>query len=92
MLNRKDSIQMEVLHGDKGRALLRGRDRELAIEFRDVLAPQEVIRLIDGLDVTDPEFLWQTAFPGAKASLTPAARLRRVGRDRLDSHVLQGPT
>src|SRR5258706_2652914 len=92
MLNREDPVQVEMFDRNEGSARLRGRDSKLAVEFRDVLAPQKVIRIIDRLDLTNPELLRQSALPRAKASFTPASGLRRVCRDRLDAHVLQCPS
>src|SRR5689334_19551567 len=89
VLNGKDPIQGQMRYWNKGRALLRCTDRELPIEFRDVLASQKVIGLIDGPDMTDTEFLRQPALPGTKASFTPASRLRRVGGNRLNPYILQ---
>ena len=89
VLNGKDSIQVQVGHWNKSGTLLRGRDHEPPIKFSDVLAAQKVIGFIDAPDLTDSQFLRQPALPGTKVSFTPASRLGRIGRDRLNAQILQ---
>src|SRR5262249_16520418 len=57
MLNGENPIEVQMRDGHKRRAGLGCRGNEFAIELRDVVASQKMVRSIDGPDLSDAQLL-----------------------------------
>src|SRR5262247_2206006 len=92
MLNGENPIQVQMRDRHKRRAGLGCRDNEFAIELRDIVASQKMVRFINGPDLSDAKLLRASALLGSKVPFAAPARLRRIGRNGFDTDVFQSTT
>ena len=92
-LNGEDSIQMDVMaDGDKRGAVLIGQMRESFVMSGKINISDEAVSLFKGLDAGQSQLTGKAALQGLKHSFTPAAGLGRVGRNRTNTKLRQGPS
>src|SRR5262245_9355730 len=91
MLDREDTIQILPMQGHEGVPFFGRSYSELAVELGDVGMEKKVVRLLNGPNAADSQFLRQTALPGSEAAFASAARLGRVGRNHPDSKIPHRP-
>src|SRR5262245_12591987 len=92
VVDRENPIEIQMRHRHKGSPGLRRFHGELFVKFRDVLAAQQMIRLIGGLDIADPRRLRQSTLPGSTVPFTSTARLRRISRYGINTDILESAT
>ena len=90
-LHREDPLQIGAGGGLKCRSVIGRLHRELLVELRNVSSPQELIGSFRRGDCGQSQLLRQATLPGAKASLAPSSRLRRVRGDHLYTQFFHRP-
>src|SRR5450432_3423366 len=87
-LNGEYPLQVASTRPSKCRPLLVGGHAELGVELPDIPLPQKGVRALQCSDPRQPEFLRQAPLPGSETTFRTSARLWRIRRDHLDSHLL----
>src|SRR5436309_10483502 len=79
-LQTEHQIQVLTSPRQKRRSPFRRAHLKSAIELRDVVLTQKLIRFLHAADAVQPQLLRQTSLPGAEIALASSTRLRRIRR------------
>src|SRR6266576_6776849 len=84
-LHTKNEVEVLTSAWQKGCSPLRRAHLKMTVELGDIVLPQKPVRLLQRRDAVQAQLLGQTPLPGPEVALAAAPRLRRIGRDHLDS-------
>src|SRR5205085_2985848 len=88
-LQTEHPIQVLTSPRQKRRSPFRRAHLKSAIELRDVVLTQKLIRFLHAADAVQPQLLRQTSLPGAEIALASSTRLRRIRRNHLYPQLAQ---
>ena len=91
LLDAQDLVEVDAGNGREGRAFARRRNRETGVVGGQVDLANKGVRRFDRCDPGELELLGQPALKRPERALRTASGLRRIGPDRLDPELLEGP-
>jgi hypothetical protein len=91
-LQRENQVEIAAGPGHKGIAPLRRHRLKAVVELGNVVGAQKRAGGFQSVDFMQPQFLRQTPLPGSEVTFAATARLRRVGRNHLNTQFAQRPS